>query len=73
MLAALQEFHAMKQVILNAEAHQDTTGVKSNFKIPKLELMQSFAQNITANSGLHQYSTNVLEHLLITHCKEPFQ
>ena len=73
MLAALQEFHTTKQVILDAEARRGTTGVKSDFKIPKLELMQSFARNITANGGLHQYSADVSERLLITHCKEPFQ
>lgn len=73
MVATLQEFHATKQSIIDAEAQHDTSSIKANFNIPKLELMQSFVCNITANRTLHQYSADVSEHLLITHCKEPFQ
>ena len=73
MVAALQEFHATKQSIIDAEAQHDTSGIKANFNISKLELMQSFVCNITANSTLHQYSADVSEHLLTTHCKELFQ
>lgn len=73
MVTVLQCFHLMKHAVIKAEACCGTGGVKDNFNIPKLELMQSFSHNIVANSALHQYSADVSEHLLITHCKNPFQ
>ena len=47
--------------------------MKSDFNIPKLELMQSFMRNIKDNGTLLQYTTDVTEHLHITHCKLPFE
>ncbi|KAG1804266.1 uncharacterized protein BJ212DRAFT_1449814 [Suillus subaureus] len=44
-----------------------------NFFIPKLELMQSFTCAIPQVGSLIQYSADVLECLLITHCKYPFK
>jgi hypothetical protein len=63
MVSALQEFHAMRHAV----------GAKSDFNIPKLELLQSFSRNITDNGNLLQYTTDVSECLLITHCKLPFE
>ena len=73
MVAALQEFHRTKHSVIEAEARRGTKGVKADFNIPKLELLQSFARCITANGTLPQYSADVSERLLITHCKNPFQ
>ena len=73
MVATLQRFHSTKHSIIEAEARRGAKGVKDDFKIPKLELMQSFARNIIANGALHQYSADVSERLLITHCKNPFE
>ena len=73
MVVVLQEFHRTKHSIIEAEARHGAKGVKADFNIPKLELLQSFAQCITANSTLPQYSADVSECLLITHCKIPFQ
>jgi hypothetical protein len=48
-------------------------GSKDNFYIPKLELLLSFTRAICKNGGLIQYSADVSERLLITHCKHPFE
>lgn len=73
MVQALREFHATRQVILEAEARRGASGVKLDFNIPKLELLQSFARNIAQNGTLIQYTADVSERLLITHCKFPFE
>ncbi|KAI6123492.1 hypothetical protein EDD16DRAFT_1517957 [Pisolithus croceorrhizus] len=67
MEASLAEFHATKHSILEAGGRAG----KDNFNIPKLELMLSFADAIRRSGGLIQYSANVSERLLITHCKVP--
>ncbi|KAG1855604.1 hypothetical protein F4604DRAFT_2042398 [Suillus subluteus] len=64
MSTALSDFHDHKQTILDAE---------DNFFIPKLELMQSFTRAILHVGSLIQYSADVSECLLITHCKHPFE
>ncbi|KIJ06479.1 hypothetical protein PAXINDRAFT_20331 [Paxillus involutus ATCC 200175] len=73
MSAALSEFHATKHAILDAEARRGSKGALDNFKIPKLELMQSFARQTKATGTLIQYTADVSERLLITHCKTTFQ
>jgi hypothetical protein len=44
-----------------------------NFLIPKMELFHSFVWSIRDHGGLIQYSADVSERLLITHCKFPFE
>ncbi|KAG1812754.1 hypothetical protein EV424DRAFT_1542015 [Suillus variegatus] len=46
--------------------------IKEDFYIPKLELLLSFAEAIRNNGGLVQFTADVSEWLLITHCKSPF-
>ncbi|KAI6020817.1 hypothetical protein BKA83DRAFT_4464486 [Pisolithus microcarpus] len=65
---SLSEFHATKDAILNAGGHRG----KDHFNILKLELMLSFVGAIRRSGGLIQYSADVSERLLITHCKTPF-
>jgi len=43
-----------------------------HFRIPKLELIQSFGRTIHHVGLLIQYTADVSERLLITHCKVPF-
>ncbi|KAI6022658.1 hypothetical protein EDC04DRAFT_2936511 [Pisolithus marmoratus] len=73
MVDALAEFHLNRQSIIDAGAQWGTSGVKMDFNIPKLEVMQSFAQNIKDNGTLMQYTADVTECLLITHCKLSFE
>ncbi|KAI6155646.1 hypothetical protein BKA82DRAFT_17490 [Pisolithus tinctorius] len=68
MEASLAEFHSTKNGILDTGAHAG----KEDFNIPKLELMLSFMDAIRRNGRLIQYSADVSECLLITHCKMPF-
>jgi hypothetical protein len=72
MTSALNEFHAFKHAIVAAEARRGKGGVKDDFFIPKLELMQNFANSISCLGSLMQWSADVTERLLITHCKNPF-
>jgi hypothetical protein len=44
-----------------------------HFNIPKLELLQKFSQAVTQVGALIQYTADVSERLLITHCKDPFR
>ncbi|KAG1808426.1 uncharacterized protein BJ212DRAFT_1449051 [Suillus subaureus] len=60
MEQALSNFHFFKGAIIEAEARKGKGGVKDNFFIPKLKLLQSF-------------KADMMEHLLITHCKDLFQ
>ncbi|KAG2074318.1 hypothetical protein BDR04DRAFT_1126918 [Suillus decipiens] len=66
-------FHDNKQAILDADAWQRKSGAKDDFFIPKLELMQSFAPAIFHVGSLMQWTADISEHLLITHCKHPFE
>ncbi|KIN93699.1 hypothetical protein M404DRAFT_35826 [Pisolithus tinctorius Marx 270] len=68
MEASLSEFHSTKHAIITAGSRLG----KENFNIPKLELLLSFVDAIRRSGGLIQYSADVSEHLLITHCKTPF-
>ncbi|KAG2343344.1 hypothetical protein BDR05DRAFT_975939 [Suillus weaverae] len=73
MTQVLRDFHDNKQAILDAEAQQGKGGTKDDFFIPKLELMQSFPHAIFHVGSLMQWTADVLECLLITHCKHPFE
>ncbi|KAG1848559.1 hypothetical protein DFJ58DRAFT_842935 [Suillus subalutaceus] len=72
MQASLNEFHDCKVAILEAEARRGKSSIKEDFYIPKLELLLSFAEAIRNNGGLIQFTVDVSERLLITHCKSPF-
>ena len=72
MQAALNEFHARKNTIVEAGARKGKLGVKTDFYIPKLKLLQSFTDVIRNLGAIIQYTTDVSEWLLITHCKQPF-
>ena len=71
--ATLNDFHANKHFVTEVEARRTKTGVKSDFNIPKLELFQSFASAIENVGSLMQYTADVSERLLITHCKRAFK
>ncbi|KAH7916823.1 hypothetical protein BV22DRAFT_1188811, partial [Leucogyrophana mollusca] len=58
---------------MEAEARRGKTGPMSDFNIPKLELLQNFARAIKHVGGLLQYTADVSERLLITHCKQPME
>ncbi|KIN93619.1 hypothetical protein M404DRAFT_35925 [Pisolithus tinctorius Marx 270] len=73
MTAALQAFHATKHTILDMRARRGAKGSMDNFNILKLELMHTFARHIKENGTLIQYTADVTEQLLITHCKTPFE
>ena len=73
MESSLCEFHDHKDAIIVVGARRTkAAGAKSNFNILKLELFHSFSMAICNNGGLIQYTADVSEHLLITHCKHPF-
>ena len=72
MQAALDEFHTCKDTIIEAGAQKGKSGMKTDFHIPKLELLQSFTDAIRNLGMIIQYTTDVSEYLLITHCKQPF-
>ncbi|KAG1735664.1 uncharacterized protein EDB91DRAFT_1238174 [Suillus paluster] len=72
MQASLPEFHDCKAAILEAEVRQGESSVKEDFYIPKLKLLLSFAESIRNNGGLIQFTADISERLLITHCKSPF-
>ncbi|KAG1802059.1 uncharacterized protein HD556DRAFT_1493884 [Suillus plorans] len=73
MSDSLREFHTYKHFILEAQARTGTSGPIAHFRIPKLELFNSFARSIRKSGAIIQYSADVSERLLITHCKTPFQ
>ncbi|KAG2029027.1 hypothetical protein BDR03DRAFT_936897 [Suillus americanus] len=73
MVTSLEEFHNHKHAILDAGARRGTKGTLNNFIIPKLELLQSFASFTKDTSALIQWTADVTECLLITHCKLPFE
>ncbi|KAG1723221.1 hypothetical protein EDB19DRAFT_1916218 [Suillus lakei] len=73
MVRSLDEFHRLKQAILDAGARRGKSGTINNFSIPKIELFHSFAGSIKDLGSLLQFSADVSERLLITHCKYPFE
>ncbi|KAG0692649.1 hypothetical protein DFH29DRAFT_817299 [Suillus ampliporus] len=72
MVQALSDFHAFKNAIIEAKARRGKKGVKEDLFIPKLELLQSFKGMIERLGTLMQFSADVTERLLITHCKDLF-
>ena len=73
MKCALDSFHSHKEFILDVKAQTTKTGLKEDFNILKLELFQSFVSVIKNVGALSQYTADVSECLLITHCKRPFE
>jgi hypothetical protein len=72
MERALSDFHVCKGAIIEAKARKGKKGVKEDFFIPKLKLLQSFKGTIQRLGTLMQFSADTTECLLITHCKDPF-
>ncbi|KAG1795240.1 uncharacterized protein BJ212DRAFT_1489820 [Suillus subaureus] len=72
MMQALSDFHSFKDTIVAAEVRKGKNGVKEDFFIPKLELMQSFEGTIRRLGTLMQFSADTTERLLIMHCKDLF-
>ncbi|KAG1895780.1 uncharacterized protein F5891DRAFT_1130491 [Suillus fuscotomentosus] len=64
---ALLDFHTFKDAIIAAEARKGKKGMKEDFFIPKLELMQSFEGTIRRLGTLMQFSADTTEQLLIMH------
>ncbi|KAG2118336.1 hypothetical protein BD769DRAFT_1362378 [Suillus cothurnatus] len=73
MDASLQEFHRFKGSITLAEACRGASGPIDHFQIPKLKLLTSFSRAIPNLSAIIQYTADVSKHMLITHCKTPFE
>ncbi|KAG2043528.1 hypothetical protein BDR03DRAFT_851704, partial [Suillus americanus] len=73
MVQALSDFHAFKDAIINAEARRGKKGVKEDFFIPKLKLLQSFRGTVERLGTLMQFSADMTERLLITRCKHLFE
>ncbi|KAG1720172.1 hypothetical protein EDB19DRAFT_1965769 [Suillus lakei] len=72
MAEALSDFHSFKDAIIDAGARRGKSGAKEDFFIPKLELLQSFCGTVRRLGSLMQFSADVTERLLITHCKDLF-
>ena len=68
----LMEFHNCKGAILQAGARCGKATKINHFQIPKLELLQSFGRSIHNSGTLIQYTADVSEYLLISHCKDVF-
>ena len=69
---ALQEFHANKQAILDANAWVGKGNWPiENWYIPKLEMLQSVIPNIRANGAPYQWSADITEHAHQTVIKDP--
>ncbi|KAG1900153.1 uncharacterized protein F5891DRAFT_1128621 [Suillus fuscotomentosus] len=64
MVQALSDFHLFKNAIVDTE---------TIFFIPKLELLQSFRGMVMKMGRLMQFSADITERLLITHCKHLFE
>ncbi|KAF8836444.1 hypothetical protein BDN67DRAFT_992126 [Paxillus ammoniavirescens] len=56
MEASLNEFHIFKSAITEAGARKGKGGIKTDFYIPKLELLQSFADAIRNSGVIIQYT-----------------
>ncbi|KAG1722536.1 uncharacterized protein EDB91DRAFT_1240205 [Suillus paluster] len=72
MVKALSDFHEFKGAIIEAEARRGRKGVKEDFFIPELELLQSFSGTVKKLGTLMQFSADMTERMLITHCKDLF-
>jgi len=72
MEESLQEFHLHKSAVSRAGVWRGKSKEIAHFKIPKLELLQSFSHSICNSGSLIAYTADVSERLLISHCKDPF-
>ncbi|KAG1827707.1 hypothetical protein EV424DRAFT_1471504 [Suillus variegatus] len=72
MMQSLSDFHTFKHAVIEAQAWRGKKGVKEDFFIPKLELLQSFRGTVERLGTLMQFSADMTERLLITHCKDLF-
>ncbi|KAG1902591.1 uncharacterized protein F5891DRAFT_948766 [Suillus fuscotomentosus] len=72
MMQSLSDFHTFKHAVIEAQARRGKKGVKEDFFIPKLELLQSFRGTVERLGTLMQFSADMTERLLITHCKDLF-
>lgn len=70
MHECLQTFHRHKDQIIAAGARPSKKG-KSNWYIPKLELLQSVVPNIATMGAPLQWTADVTEKMHSTHIKEP--
>ena len=68
---SLESFHQHKHHVLVAGARRGSKGVILNWRIPKLELMQSVASSIRLVGPSFQWSADITEHCNITHIKDP--
>ncbi|KAG6915130.1 hypothetical protein DXG01_013094 [Tephrocybe rancida] len=73
MKDALCKFHNNKHHILEAGARSGRKGTLEHFNIPKLEPLQHFQQAVKNLGSLLQYTVDMPERLLITHCKHMFK
>ena len=73
MVNSLVEFHAYKQSVIDTGLRRGTSGPIDHFEISKLELLHSFTPAIRNAGAPIQFTADVSEHLLITHCKNPFK
>lgn len=64
----LGNFHLKKQCVIDLEAWKGMKGPSKHFNI-----LSSFVSQTRANGALIQYTADMLEYLLITHCKTTFQ
>ncbi|KAG2087439.1 hypothetical protein BD769DRAFT_1373087 [Suillus cothurnatus] len=72
MMQALSDFHYFKDAIVATKARKGKKGIKEDFFILKLELMQSFEGMIKRLGMLIQFSADTMEQLLIMHCQDLF-
>ncbi|KAG1905853.1 uncharacterized protein F5891DRAFT_975994 [Suillus fuscotomentosus] len=72
LVQALSDFHSFKDAIVQVEARKGKKGIKEDFFILKLKLLQSFDGTIRKLGTLMQFSADMTERLLITHCKNLF-
>ncbi|KIK94618.1 hypothetical protein PAXRUDRAFT_142494, partial [Paxillus rubicundulus Ve08.2h10] len=73
LVNSLAEFHMHKQAIVNAGLCHGTSGPIDHFEILKLELFHNFTPTICNVGAPIQFTADVSECLLITHCKNPFE
>ena len=73
MLDSLAEFHRFKHSVIDAGLRRGASGPINRFDIPKLELFHSFTRAAQGVGAPIQFTADVSECLLITHCKNPFK
>ena len=73
MVDSLVEFHVYKQSIIDAGLRRSMSGPIDHFEIPKLKLLHSFAPAVRNVGSPIQFTADVSDRLLITHCKNPFE